>query len=201
MPRTNPPPTQQSTRETIKRVFLRLYKKKPLSRIFVSDLVQACSISRGTFYFYFNNIEDLYHECEQDLIDKMEDGLDKVILCTVGGSRADMTKYIQTYAKHLSRYPKYLEEYHCLLEGSERASFRQCWVDSVRRHFEQTLPFSRTVSPSEREHLLFYYSGGTVSMLSNWVLNDCKAPAEELAAISAQTLFQGTFLTDPPDRV
>lgn len=183
-----------STRESIKKTFLSLYRKKPLHRIFVSDLVSACNISRGTFYFYFENIEQVYHECEQDLIDKMEDGLQQVVLCTVGGSRDDMNYFIETYARHLTRYAQYLELYHCLLEGSEVASFRQKWVYSVYRHFEQTLPFSRGVPPSIQKHLLDFYSGGTVAMLTSWVLSDCEAPAWEVATASAQVLFQGTFL-------
>ena len=199
MARTSTADKQMPTREHIKQIFLSLYKKKPLHRIFVSDLVDACNISRGTFYFHFENIEQVYRECEQDLIDKMEDGLDKVVLCTVGGSRNDMTRFIETYSRHLSRYPEHLELYHCLLEGSERASFRQKWVNSVRRHFEQTLTFSRTTSPSQREYLLEFYSGGTVAMLSNWVLNGCQAPPEEIASITAQVQFQGTFLTGASD--
>lgn len=199
MARANISDPQLPTQEHIKQTFLSLYQHKPLHRIFVSDLVNACSISRGTFYFHFENIEQVYHECEQDLIAKMEDGLDKVVLCTVGGSRNDMSKFIETYTRHLSRYPEHLELYHCLLKGSERASFRQKWVNSVRRHFEQTLTFSRTTSPSQREYLLEFYSGGTVSMLSNWVLNGCQAPPEEIASITAQVQFQGTFLTGASD--
>ena len=199
MAHTSSADKQPSTRDHIKQAFLSFYKRKPLHRIFVSDLVNACNISRGTFYFHYDNIEQVYHEWEQDLIDIMEDGLDKVVLCTVGGSRKEMTRFIQTYSSHLSRYPEYLELYHCLLKGSERASFRQKWVNSVRRHFEQTLTFSRTVSPSQREHLLEFYSGGTVTMLSNWVLNGCTAPPEEIAAITAQVQFQGTFLSHTSD--
>lgn len=200
MARENIADKQLSTREHIKQAFLSLYKKKPLHRIFVRDLVEACSISRGTFYFYYENIEQLYHECEQDLIDKMEYGLDKVILCTVGGSRENMTQYIRMYTEHLSRYPSYLELYHCLLEGSERASFQQLWVDSVYRHFKMTLAFSRISSPSLQENLLHYYAGGTVSMLVHWVLSDCAVPPEEIAIVSAQTLFQGSFLPHASDR-
>ncbi len=194
MSRTGPGEKQTSTRENIKRSFMQLYKKKPLARIYVSNLAGACSISRGTFYFYFENIEQVYRECEQDLIDSMERDLGQVVLSTVGSSRENMTEHTRIYAKHLSRYPADLERYHILLEGSERASFRQHWVESVYRHFQQTLRFSRTVSPSQQEHLLQFYSGGTVQMLCAWVLSDCAAPAEEIAAASSQTLFQGTFL-------
>lgn len=187
---------QQSTRESIKRTFLALYRKKPLHRIFVSDLVNACNISRGTFYFHFENIEQLYRECEQDLIDKMETGLNKVQLCTVGGSRNNMTQFIKTYSAHLSRYPEYKELFHCLLEGSEHPSFRKRWLESVYNHFQQVLPFSSTISPTQVQYLLHFFSGGEVHMLSHWAMGGFAEPPEEIAAVSAQVLFQGTYVPD-----
>lgn len=185
---------QRSTGELIKSTFLSIYRKKPLHRIFVSELVGACNISRGTFYFYYENIEQLYHECEEDLIRVMEDGLDNVVLCTVGGSRSNMSRFIQTYAAHLAKYPRYMELFHCLLNGSERSSFRRKWVQSVFRHFEKTLPFSRACAPEYQEYLLHFFSGGEVAMLSSWILDGCIAPPEAIASISAQALFLGTFV-------
>jgi len=190
---------QHTTKECIKQTFLAIYRTKPLQRIFVSDLVSACNISRGTFYFYYENIEQLYLECEQDLIDMMETGLNKVVLCTVGGSRKNMTQFIKTYSEHLSRYPKYRELFQCLLEGSECASFRKHWVESVYNHFQQVLPFSSTISPVQIQFLLHFFSGGGVHMLSNWALGGFVESPEEIAAVSAQVLFKGTYLPDAPD--
>ncbi len=129
------------------------------------------------------------------MIKFMEYDLDKVILCTVGGSRENIPQYIRAYAEHLSRYPERLEEFHCLLCGSERTSFRILWISSIRCHFEKTLPFSRTISKTQQEYLLEFFSGGTMQMLSNWILDDCKTPAEIIAGVHAQILFQGTFLS------
>lgn len=191
---------RQTTRECIKKTFLAIYKKKPLQRIFVSDLVSACNISRGTFYFHYENIEQLYCECEQDLIDKMENGLNKVVLCTVGGSRKNMTQFIKTYSEHLSRYHEYEELFRCMLEGSEHSLFIRHWISSVYNHFQQVLPFSSTISPVQVQYLLHFFSGGEVHMLSNWVLGGFVEPAEEIAAVSAQVLFRGTYVPDSPDQ-
>ncbi len=199
MAQNNAADKQKTTRECIKSTFLSIYKNKPLHRIFVSDLVSACNISRGTFYFHFENIEQLYRECEQDLIDKMEEGLDKVVLCTVGGSRKNMTQFIKTYSNHLSRYPEYEELFRCLLEGSERASFRTQWVKSVYNHFQQVLPFSGTISPVHIQFLLHFFSGGEVHMLSNWVLGGFAESSEDVATTSAQVLFCGAYMPDSSD--
>lgn len=187
---------QRSTREHIKKTFLSIYRTTPLNKIFVSNLVLACSISRGTFYFHFESIEQLYHECERDLIQKMESGLDKVQLCTVGGSRKNMSQFIHTYSAHLARYPQWEELFLCLLEGSESVSFQRRWVESVYNHFQQVLPFSRNIPQNKVEFLLHFFSGGEVHMLSRWVLNGFTEPTEEVASVSAQVLFCGAYSAD-----
>ena len=63
------------TKELIKREFLKEYHEKSLEKIKVSVLVSACNISRGTFYFYFTDVQRLYKECEQDIIGFMEEGM------------------------------------------------------------------------------------------------------------------------------
>lgn len=199
MAQINAADKQQTTRENIKKVFLSIYRKTPLNRIFVSDLVNVCNISRGTFYFHFENIEQLYRECERDLITKMESGLEKVQLCTVGGSRKNMGQFIKTYSAHLARYPEFEELFRCLLEGSEQASFRKHWVESVYNHFQQVLPFSSTISPVQIQFLLHFFSGGEVHMLTKWVMGGFVEPAEEIATVSAQVLFQGTYVPVNPE--
>lgn len=196
MTKTGENDKQQTTREHIKKTFLSIYRTTPLHRIYVSDLVTDCSISRGTFYFHFENIEQLYCECEQDLIKKMESGLDKVVLCTVGGSRKNMAQFIRTYSNHLTRYPQWGAEFCSLLEGSERASFRRKWIESVYNHFQQALHFSSTISPAQIQFLLHFFSGGEVHMLSNWVLGGFREPSEEVAKTSAQVLFCGAYMSD-----
>ncbi|MDR1469287.1 MAG: TetR/AcrR family transcriptional regulator, partial [Spirochaetaceae bacterium] len=188
------PSAKQDTRENIKHMFLSLYKKRPLSQIFVSDLVKACDISRGTFYFYFNDIIDLYRECEQDIIDEMESSLNDVILSTVG---TNYEQFVNTYAKHLNDLKGNIEIYHILLNGSERASFRKTWFESVRRNYQHSMTFSSVTAPAKRNNLAIFFAGGIIAVLSEWVLNDCKEPEEDIAAIVARITFQGAFPPPP----
>lgn len=195
MPRANTPGSQQTTRDRIKQTFLALYRKQPLSDIFVSDLAQQCSISRGTFYFYYENMEQLYHECETDLIRAMETGLDQVVLCSVGGKPENLDLFIETYSRHLTRYREFIPLYHCLLEGSEKASFHDRWVGSVASYFAQTLRFSSNIPPIHQTYLNHFFAGGEVAMLTAWVLNDCRDAPEDIAACSARALFTGSLFS------
>jgi len=179
-----------NTKEHIKKTFLSIYENKPLVQITVSELIRACNIARGTFYFHFENIQELYHECENDIINKMEVDLDQVVLNTVGKNREE---YIKVYGRLLESYKDDIDFFKCLLRGSEEALFRSAWFESIRRNYTKAMNFSHDTSPAKREYLIHFFSGGLLAILSNWVLNDCRESGEEIAAISEQALSKGTF--------
>jgi len=47
------------TKREIIVTFLGLLEQKPLSKITVKNIVEACGINRNTFYYYYRNINDL----------------------------------------------------------------------------------------------------------------------------------------------
>jgi AcrR family transcriptional regulator len=179
-----------ATKNSIKIKFLDMYKAQPLNQINVSDLARVCNISRGTFYFYFEDICALYNEYERDLIGRLEEGLPELMLCTVG---LDFEKYVDAFGKHLNGYPEYADVIKCFLLGSESASFRDAWFESIYRNFEQPMSFLRVPSHLQRDNLVRFFAGGQLSIFTNWVLTNCREPAENIAYISAQALFRGIF--------
>lgn len=47
------------TRKAIMDAFIRLLEERPLSRITVKDVVEACGVNRNTFYYHFEDIPSL----------------------------------------------------------------------------------------------------------------------------------------------
>ncbi|PKM73175.1 MAG: hypothetical protein CVU91_06310 [Firmicutes bacterium HGW-Firmicutes-16] len=47
------------TKKEIIATFFRLLEQKPLSKITVKNIVEACGINRNTFYYYYKDIYDL----------------------------------------------------------------------------------------------------------------------------------------------
>jgi AcrR family transcriptional regulator len=187
-------PSGHGTKELIKIKFMKEYRQRPLAQIGVSGLAAACNISRGTFYFHFEDIHALYTECEKDLIRILEAPLPEVILSSVG---MDHDKYIEFSVLHFRNHVKHLDLCKCFLTGSEEGSFRKTWFESVYQNFVRTLNFSTTASPhpppSKRDKLARFCAGGFLSVLSNWILNDCREPAEDIVDVLAQAVFNGVL--------
>ena len=78
-----------STRQTIKDVFLTLLEQRPLSRITVKDIVEGCGINRNSFYYHFEDlpalVEEIVSEQVAELIrrhptvDSLEQGFDAAV--------------------------------------------------------------------------------------------------------------------------
>ncbi len=47
------------TQKAIVRVFMQLLHEKPLDKITVSDITDACGLNRNTFYYHYHDIYDL----------------------------------------------------------------------------------------------------------------------------------------------
>ena len=180
----------QFSKTVIKEAFLKLYTKKPLTQISVKEISDACSLSRTTFYFYFEDINALYRECVQDAMHLMDTSLTDLILYTVGN---DYERYVSAYTVHLSDVKKNRSLYSALLLGSECASFREQWLESIYRHYEKTMSFSRNVSPELKENLIRFFASGELGNITAWILSGCKTPENTIARSSAQILFYGVF--------
>ena len=47
------------TRKAIMESFVTLLNEKPLNKITIKDIVEACGINRNTFYYHFQDVPDL----------------------------------------------------------------------------------------------------------------------------------------------
>jgi len=180
----------QVSKAAIKEAFLKFYAKKPLAQISVKEISDSCSLSRTTFYFYFEDINALYQECVQDAMRLMDTSLPDLILFTVGH---DFDRYVSAYTSHLTDVKKNRALYSALLLGSESESFREQWLGSIYRHYEKTMSFSRNVRPELKENLIRFFSSGELGNVTAWILSGCKTPENTIALSSAQILFYGVF--------
>lgn len=78
-----------STRQSIKNAFLSLLEQRPLNRITVKDIVEACGVNRNSFYYHFEDlpalIEEIVAEQVTELVqrhptvDSLEQGFDAAV--------------------------------------------------------------------------------------------------------------------------
>ena len=66
------------SQKLIKKAFAKLLHEKELSKITVSDIVKEAEICRGTFYAHFMDINDLFDQMENEIMDYVMKFIDEM---------------------------------------------------------------------------------------------------------------------------
>lgn len=67
----------EQTRGALIQAFWNCYEKMPLGELTVKHITQAAGYNRSTFYLYFDNMDDLLNQAEEELLGRIKDILDE----------------------------------------------------------------------------------------------------------------------------
>lgn len=70
----------RKTKKAIRETFISLLEDKPIQAITVKEITDACDISRGTFYFHYQDVYALLEELESDIMAEINDALTVEVL-------------------------------------------------------------------------------------------------------------------------
>ncbi len=183
------------TKTKIRDEFLRLYSKRPLEDIHVTDICSICDISRGTFYYHYPDVIAICEELEDILISEMEAGLNSTMLYSLV-SQADPTNldmFIEEYKKTLQTYAAKQDVYYCLMNGSHGKQFINKWIISVRNKNEINFNYIN-LRNEEQEWMGTFLAAGLVNMLGRWIDRKCVDDPVIIAKTFAKVLFKGSII-------
>ena len=81
-------------KDVIKNTFLAMYKEKPLEKIKVKELAERSGISRSAFYFYYEDVYDLYKKYQEEMLIFLEKDLSDIVMSTVVKNKEKYVKYL-----------------------------------------------------------------------------------------------------------
>lgn len=150
-----------------------LMRKKPLSRITVNELLEACDISRNTFYYHFEDIYDLLRwTLEQESLDVLK----------------QMDFLINT-EEALRLIVNYVEENRCIL----LSAYTSLGYDEMKRFFYPDLyaivngvvdqaETTRSVAlpHKEKDFISMFFCEAAASSLINYLQNPDRWSKEEV---------------------
>ncbi len=158
----------QLTKRAIIETTLRLLEKKPLQKITVRDIVDACGITRNTFYYYFHDIYDVFDayvsmEIEQKT-EEVEGDYDRLlfelVFFCVENKKIWSNLYRALGREQLSAY--ILKRLHAIIMN--RLS-QEC--------------SSGTVAESDLEIISAFYEEALVGIMMRWLRDDKKSRSPE----------------------
>ena len=167
----------QLSKKMIKNGLLELLNHKKSYDINVRELCDKAGVNRSTFYRHYDNIADVLDEIVEDI--------GKIITDTNASSYSD-PDHADDYIYQAVRFFDEHHEYDPLILSD------QISLQMVFDRFEQLIMPGIGVSLSdiERRYLVKYLLGGTYAIIKDWVLNQRKESAKQIADILYRLSFK-----------
>lgn len=160
-----------NAKEKIKINFKRLFTKKPIYKISVTELAQSTGVNRKNFYRYFYTMDDVLKSIETDLLADLNNAINPL-----------QPFNIQDFLKALNSLVKKNEVfYHTLIVRNTNSFFLRDAQNILKRGLAQSLNLELS-EPSTNLQLEFI-SGDIIQLYTYWLSNDHGVSLSELVSL------------------
>jgi len=176
---------KNETRQKLAEVLRRKMAEKPLSKITIKELTDACHIRRQSFYYYF---EDIYDLIRWKLRREAEEAISR---------HGDMVTWQEAIMDIFSYIQENKAQCLCLLNSDNREYLQKVLYDDLRNIFEKAaFPYTGILqdSAADRKFMEFefhYLAISLVALYENWARGAIKeSPEFILKALETMLLDQ-----------
>ena len=171
-------------RKIIDAVF-ELIENNPKSKISVRDIYQKATISKNTFYTYFNGIDDLF----DNIVDEAEKLLADELI-------SDERPFDELYfTPLLSRLYKKRKIYKNLILQIKTFPVKRFLFDVYIEQITSTLNDRGIKDEEEILYHFTYIQSGIIICISNWLNQGCKESPQDLSRILYDCITQKEYKT------
>ena len=173
------------TKKMLRDCLFSLLEEKTADEITVKELTELADINRSTFYFYYNDIDDMLFRIQEEIYAVFEEEVIK---------KADVFETAEDFIQYLTRFLVFCKdnEKHCKFVVSNdpgnklskriKDGLMQCIPDTTLI-FEETDP---------RRYLTEYAVAGFWQLILTWMYEGMKIEPREMAVLLTNVYFYGS---------
>ena len=169
------------------KAFLDLLEHKDFEYITVKEICKTANVNRSTFYLHYETIGDLLAESVRymnaQFLEYFPQGAESFIENM--GDIPLKELYLVT-PKYLSPYLTYIQENKRLFQTAVRKSADlrlQDNFDGLFFHVLNPILERFNIPENERKYILRFYMGAILSVVNEWIKEDCKDSADLIVKI------------------
>ena len=170
-----------TTKESIQKAFCELYAKKEYNCMTVKEVCLKAPVARTTFYSYYQNIDEVKNEIENNLIS----GITQIALNLSKGNMEtlDFSLFLSQTMDYVQKNRK---EIYLFLITQPNARFIVKWKKAIKKHFH--LRFPEKTNLSNYELISETVASGVIGAYSYWLKNPDKVDSDKLNHIVVSML-------------
>ncbi|MCR5782601.1 MAG: TetR/AcrR family transcriptional regulator [Clostridia bacterium] len=182
-------PNDKRTRKTklnIRNALFTLLESKSVDQITVSEIVRTADINRSTFYFYYQDIKDLFEKTESDIF---EDFTNNIV--------ATDFKFAEKkeFVLYLSKYLNFCSDNYAMCRFLTSNRCNNNLADRIMSELKKAIPNSQMIysKGDPRYYLTTFAISGFLFAILDWMDDGMKIPATEMAEFLADTYIKGSY--------
>lgn len=170
------------TKSMMKEALLELLEKKPLDKITVKDICESADVNRSTFYSYYESIEQLLLEIEDDVLNQLPMNPD---------SSEDYSN--EHFLSALEEFFDYVRDnerlFRILIVQRDSSSFNHRLVNTIMEKYRSVLKIKDELIA---RYTYVYCVSGVIGMLKEWINGNFPISTREFAQIVLQMSVKAT---------
>lgn len=159
--------SNQITRESLEISLMQLLEKKELKKITISELVERAGVSRAAFYRNYSSKEQILEEIFKSTVQSITDKLEEFNFKT---EMYQIWLFLFKEAKKEARVISLAIDYN----------FEKLLTQAVFDFLEKR---NRNAKKTTNSYMNSFWSSAVVSVLSKWIKDGMKVPAEKIASL------------------
>lgn len=183
MGEVNPSRKTPKSKIAIRDALISTLAVKPIEKISISEIAEKAGVNRKTFYSYYDRIEDVCAEIEDELISDMEALLQSLLIDEYGLGPQYFLQFINLL---YSSSPEFFENLVSIQNYHFLAS-------RIKQSLKKQIILSMDVPPEKKERLellIEFYLAGAVAIYIDWIKKGKPVSFEEIT----MTIF--SFIRD-----
>ncbi len=165
----------QKTKESIHSALTKLLKIKPLTHIKVTELCREAKINRGTFYFHYQEVGDVFKEFFDEMMVDLKESYNEPYRHTDFLNIENLDPKTVRIFHHIKKFEEF---YKIILSKEVSSEYYYMLFDEVRSIFIED---KNTVQPGKSTDFLYSYSANAIiGLIIEWYRHDFQESADEM---------------------
>ncbi|MGI8387539.1 TetR/AcrR family transcriptional regulator [Robertmurraya sp. P23] len=163
------------TKQNIHLALTNLLNKKPLNDIKVTELCKEASINRGTFYFHYQEVGDVFKEFFEEIMLDLKNSSDEPYRNNAIITIENLDPKTVRIFHHIKKYEDF---YKVILSKEVSTEYYYMLFDAIR---SICIEDKHTAHPGKPNRYLYSYSANAIiGLIIEWYRHDFQESADEM---------------------
>ncbi len=174
-----------NTAKKMDEALLKLLEKKDFEYITIKEICSMAGVNRSTFYFHYENTNDLLKEASDYIIDNFF-ACFSTVSANVNIDYSKLEDLVFITPEYLTPYLTYIKEnqrlFRTCLKHLNALNFNIMYKNLSQAFFNPLLG-RFNLPENEREYILKFYLTGITAVVMEWLQKECQDSIEDISKI------------------